>query len=149
MIPLQYSNLKAHITQQVGHNKKFDGIVKLKLPQKKFTQSTTLDSNNRDDPFCETCRNNSNTEVQEDYKHALYACPNAQLIIKHLTTTFFPNTPNPQFNISVILDSNTKKISKDYDCQGGRDFINLIWDLYQVLVTMDHTAEKTPNKNLI
>ena len=43
MIPLQYSNLKAHITQRVGHNKKFDGIVKLNLPKKKFTQSTTLD----------------------------------------------------------------------------------------------------------
>jgi hypothetical protein len=43
MIPLHYTNLRAHITQQVGHNKKFDGIVKLKLPQKKFTQCTTLD----------------------------------------------------------------------------------------------------------
>ena len=43
MIPLHYTNLKAHITQQVGQNKKFDGIVKLQFPQKKFTQSTTLD----------------------------------------------------------------------------------------------------------
>ena len=42
MIPLHYGNLKAHITQ-LGHNKKYDGIVKLKLPQKKFTQSNTLD----------------------------------------------------------------------------------------------------------
>ena len=43
MIPLHYENLKAHITQYIGHNKKYDGIVKLKLHQKKFTQSKTLD----------------------------------------------------------------------------------------------------------
>jgi hypothetical protein len=43
MITMQFENLRAHITQFVGHNKKYDGVVKLKLPQKKFTTSNTLD----------------------------------------------------------------------------------------------------------
>jgi hypothetical protein len=43
MIPLHYENLKSHITQYIGHNKKYDGIVKLKLPKKKFNQGNSLD----------------------------------------------------------------------------------------------------------
>jgi hypothetical protein len=43
MIPLHYENLKSHISQYIGANNKYDGVVKLKLPQRKFTQSNTLD----------------------------------------------------------------------------------------------------------
>jgi hypothetical protein len=88
-----------------------------------------------------------NNKDISDADHDL-SCPNVQLIIKHLTYTFFPTTRNLQFNISDILVTNNIKISKEYDCQGGRELVNLIWDLYQVLVTVDHTASKTPNKNL-
>jgi hypothetical protein len=228
MIPLHYTNLKAHITKFVGHNKKYDGIVKLKLPQKPFTQSTTLDfitankkgsstvrkiisrrhprpdahnpqnqrkkldcpgvtsnqvkesitrlhskyldshdadhlsrlklgkthfnaqlnhSNLRDDPYCDTCKSQTNVDIQEDYKHALYACPNAQIIINHITKTLFPNPTNTTFNISDILITNKTLISKDYDCQGGRELINIVWDQYQILMTMNHTDGKTANKN--
>ena len=34
MVPLNYSNLKAHVTQFICHNKKFDAVVKELLPQK-------------------------------------------------------------------------------------------------------------------
>ena len=50
-----------------------DHLSRLKLRKTQFN-AQLHHSNIRDDPFCEICRNNSNTEVQEDYKHALYAC---------------------------------------------------------------------------
>ena len=43
MIPLKYSNLKAHVTQFIGHNKKYDAVVKEILPQKEHTSSNTTD----------------------------------------------------------------------------------------------------------
>ena len=33
MIPLHFNNLKAHITKQVGNKKKYDALVKEKLPK--------------------------------------------------------------------------------------------------------------------
>ena len=43
MIPLQFSNLRAHITKHIGLNKKYDAVVMEKLPQKKHTFSNTTD----------------------------------------------------------------------------------------------------------
>ena len=40
LMQMQYTNLKAHIKNKVGHNKVYDAIPKLKLPQKKHTHST-------------------------------------------------------------------------------------------------------------
>ena len=59
----------------------------------------------------------------------------------------FPNPTNTTFNISDILITNKTLISKDYDCQGGRELINIVWDQYQILMTMNHTDGKTANKN--
>jgi hypothetical protein len=125
-----------------------DHLSRLKLGKNHF--NTQLHhSNLRDDPYCEICKSNANLDVQEDYKQALYSCPNAQIIIKLLINTFFSTTPNLQFNISDILVTNKTTISKDFDCQGGKEFTNTVWDQYQIFFTMDHTAGKTPNKNLI
>ena len=66
-------------------------------------------------------------DVQEDYKHALYACPNAKIIINHITKTIFPNPTNTTFNISDILITNKTLISNAYDCQWGRELINIVY----------------------
>ena len=39
--PLQYANLKHHIKNHIGHNKKYDAIPKENLPQKKYTYVST------------------------------------------------------------------------------------------------------------
>jgi hypothetical protein len=145
---LSNSNSHKRNLPKVTHWTSSQTTKSLKLCKTQF--NTQLHhSNLRDDPYCEICKSNSNTEVQEDYKYGLYACTNTQLIIKHLTNTFFQTTPNLQFNICDILVTKDTKISKDFACQGGREFVNFIWDLYQILVNVDHTAGKTPNKNLI
>ena len=41
--PIQYASLKGHITSHIGHHKKYDGLVKETLPQKKYTFSKTKD----------------------------------------------------------------------------------------------------------
>ena len=48
MITMNYTYVKAHITKFVGNNKKYDAVVKEKLPQRKHTYSTTKEfiSNN-------------------------------------------------------------------------------------------------------
>ena len=43
MVPLNYSNLKAHVTHFIGHNKKYDAVVKEHLPQKEHTSSNTTE----------------------------------------------------------------------------------------------------------
>ena len=40
---MKYHNIKSHIKDHIGPNKKYDAIVKEKLPQKKYTHSNTLD----------------------------------------------------------------------------------------------------------
>ena len=42
IIPMQYENLKAHITQYVGINKKYDGIVKENYPRRNSPAATLL-----------------------------------------------------------------------------------------------------------
>ena len=162
MIKMNYDNLRAHISRQVGYHKKYDGVVKEKLPQKEHTCSNTTDfitktkkgsgtirkiinrqhpradlhnpkkwrkkldsptitreqikdniirlhsiyidsnladhlsrlrlgktllnaqlyhSNLKDDPHCEICKQQINEEIPEDYKHALYTCPNTKKIV--------------------------------------------------------------------
>jgi hypothetical protein len=79
-----------------------------------------------------------------NYKHALYACPKTQRIIQHLTTTLFPNTTNTTVNIAEVLITNKTTISKDFDSKGGRELLNTVWDQYQILTTVNHTAGEIP-----
>ena len=105
--------------------------------------------NQRDDPYCEICKTQLGEEIQEDYKHALYSCPNTQRIIKHITNKLFPTTTNKCFSIADILLTNKTNISKDYESIGAREFINLVWDNFQIQITVCHTAGKIPNQNLV
>ena len=34
IMPMQYSNLKAHIRSKIGHNKHYDAIPSMNMPQK-------------------------------------------------------------------------------------------------------------------
>ena len=43
MIIINYNNLKAHITQYIGNSKKYEAVVKEKLPQKEHTSINTTD----------------------------------------------------------------------------------------------------------
>ena len=226
MVPLNYSNLKAHVTQYIGHNKKYDAIVKEVLPQKEHTSSNTTDfirravkgsgtirkiigrrhtradihnpkrwrkkldspevtrqqikesitrlhskyldshladhlsrlqlgkthlnaqlhhSNKKEDPYCSLCKEEDGLEVQEDYKHALYSCPNSQAIITTITQSLFPNTnDNNKFNISDILLTNTSYKDPLYSSPEGKDFINWVWDIYQTVIITNHTNQKRP-----
>ena len=88
---------------------------------------------------------NSEQDTNEDHKHALYACPNSQVIINRITDTFFPtNLDTNNFTIADILLTSKNYDHKAFEEQGGKETINLIWDIYQVQVTINHTAGTQP-----
>ena len=88
-------------------------------------------------------------KTQEDYKHALFHCPGVQKIIKGIKSTFFRDTtPNNNFDITDILISNTNYKSNEYSDQGGKDLVNIIWDLFQIKIVNCHTAGTTPIPSL-
>ena len=102
-------------------------------------------SNQTDNPHCLLCQADTGLEIQEDYKHALHSCPNSQKIIKKITDNLFPNiTPTNNFNISDILLTNSTYTDPLYDTPEGKDFINLVWDIYQTEIITNHTVQKRP-----
>ena len=100
-------------------------------------------SNQTDDPYCLLCKEEDGLEVQEDYKHALFHCPNSQSIINTITNTFFPNISNTnKFNISDILLTNTTYKDPLYNNPEGKEFINWVWDIYQTEIITNHSNQK-------
>ena len=71
--------------------------------------------------------------------------PNTQKIIKAITDSLFPNiSQTNNFNISDILLTNVTYKDKFYNSQEGKDFINLVWDIFQTEIIINHTAQKRP-----
>jgi hypothetical protein len=105
-----------------------DHLSRLKLG-KTHLNAQLHHSNQADDPNCLLCKEEDGLEVQEDYKHALFHCPNSQGIINAITHTLFPNITN-KFNISDILLTNVTYKDPLYNSTEGKDFINWVWDIY-------------------
>ena len=125
-----------------------DHITRLKLGKTHFN-AQLHHHNQSDDPYCNYCKVNYNTNVQEDYKHALYHCPSITKIIKGIKATFFrDNSAENFFDITDILISNSNYKSNDYMGQGGQDLINIIWDLFQIKLVNCHTAGTSPIPSL-
>ena len=62
-----------------------------------------------------------------------------------ITDNLFPNiTPTNNFTISDILLTNSTYTDPLYDTPEGKDFINLVWDIYQTEIITNHTAQKRP-----
>ena len=66
--------------------------------------------------FCEHFLNDSDKEVQEDYNHTLYHCPNTKAIIDQVTTTFFPDINTLRASVHDLSDSRIDK--PDVNCWG-------------------------------
>ena len=121
-----------------------DHLSRLKLG-KTHLNAQLHHSNLTDSPYCLLCKADTGLEIQEDYKHALHTCPNTQKIITAITDSLFPNTSQTNnFNISDILLTNETYKDRLYNSQEGRDFINLVWDIFQTEIITNHTAQKRP-----
>ena len=144
---IRESTARLHSKYIDSHNA--DHLSRLKLG-KTFFNAQLHHINQKDDPYCEICKANNAEYIPEDYKHALYACPNSQSIINNIINTFFPtNLETNHFTIADILLTNKNYYHKTFKEQGGKETINLIWDIYQVQVTINHTAGTQPRSTKI
>ena len=76
--------------------------------------------------------------------------PNSQSIINNIINTFFPtNLETNHFTIADILLTNKNYDHKTCKEEGGKETINLVWDIYQVQVTINHTAGTQPRSTEI
>ena len=96
-----------------------------------------------DDQHCITCKKEFNSEVTEDYKHAMFLCPAVMSIINDIKRIFFP-TFTTNFDIADILLSVDQNKHKQDGWKDGWEIINLIWDLFQVYIIKCHNKELTP-----
>ena len=121
-----------------------DHLSRLKLG-KTYFNAQLHHINLKETPYCTTCIEQHQAEIQEDYTHALYHCPNTKNIIHNIIKDYFPNTNAANyFSISDILLDSTHYNHQIYEGNEGRLLINIIWDIFQVAITTSHSAGKSP-----
>ena len=139
---VKQSTTRLHSKYINSHNA--DHLSRLKLG-KTYFNAQLHHINLKDTPYCTTCHEQHGVEVSEDYKHALYHCPNTRAIIHNIIINYFPDTnENNYFSISDILVDSTHYSHKTYEGNEGKQLINIIWDTFQVSIATAHSAGKPP-----
>jgi hypothetical protein len=96
-----------------------------------------------DSPFCKNCLRESNTETNEDMKHALHTCPSIQHLMSHVTQTFFPNI-NHTFSCKDTIMAVMDDIHPLYEGKAGHTIASLIWDSFKKYIMLCRGKNKIP-----
>ena len=92
-----------------------------------------------DDPWCITCKQEDNLEIEDSLVHSLFSCPHQLTIIKGITKSFLNTTPTCTGFIMGVSQSN---IDQNIDKQYGCLITSLVYNIIVHLITNRRRACK-------